>query len=358
MHNIDMTNGRANMAFAGSRKDIWHSLGQQMQPGMSIEEWARAAGLDWHVEKALAYADVPGHGMVGVKGARHVVRMDTGHPLGYVSDRYQPVQPSQMLDWFGQYIEVDDRFQLDVAGSLKSGEIIWATATYTDDLTVAGDRHQARLLMTTTFDGTGATINKGTMTRVVCNNTLNAALGADKQAVIKTRHNTKFDAKKVGEELATIASSFDTYKAIGDAMGRVHLANEQIFKFFKAMLDIPFDAKGDEISTRKMNQFQDLVEAYGATAHETDPGTAWCALNAVTRYIDHDRSTRAGKGDQTEARFLSSQFGSGAQMKDKAVSMLCEMSDIDLLKAVSAQTASTDDVSAILKQPFVSSVIA
>jgi phage/plasmid-like protein (TIGR03299 family) len=355
-HNIDMSNSRANIAFTGSRQDIWHSLGQEMKPGMSIEEWAKAAGLDWRVEKVPAFADVPGRGMVEVDGARHIVRMDTGHPLGYVSDRYQPVQPSELLGWFGEYIGVDDRFQLDVAGSLKKGEIIWATATFNSDLSIAGDQHRARLLMTTTFDGTGSTINKGTMTRVVCNNTLDAALGEDRRAVIKTRHNTKFNAEKVGQELATIAQSFDAYKTIGDAMGRVHLSKEQIATFFKSILDIPFDAKKEDISTRKLNQFDELVQAYGKTAHETDPGTAWCALNAVTRYVDHDRSTRSSNGDRTEARFLSSQFGSGALMKDKAVSVLCEMSDIDLLKAVSARTAETGDVSAILKQPLVASV--
>ena len=354
-HNIDMSNNQANMAFVGSRQDIWHSLGQEMKPGMSIEEWAKAAGLDWYVEKVLAYADVPGRGLVRVEDARHIVRMDTGHPLGYVSNRYQPVQPSQLLGWFEQYIGVDSRFQLDVAGSLKQGEIIWATATFNGDLTVAGDKHKARLLMTNTFDGTAATINKGTMTRVVCNNTLDAALSADRRAVIKTRHNTKFNAEKVGRELATIAQSFDAYKAIGDAMGQVHLSKEQISKFFKSVLDIPFDAKQEDISTRKMNQFQELNQAYGTTTHETDPGTAWCALNAVTRYVDHDRSTRSSNGDRTEARFLSSQFGSGALMKDRAVSVLCEMSDIDLLKAVSGRTSEAADVSDMLKQPFIPS---
>jgi len=42
----------------------------------------------------------------------------------------QPHQPAELLDWFKQYISVDDRFQIDVAGSLKQGEIIWATATF------------------------------------------------------------------------------------------------------------------------------------------------------------------------------------------------------------------------------------
>lgn len=359
-HNIDMTNGRANIAFLGSRKDVWHKLGQEMQFGMSVDEWAKAAGLDWHAVKAVAYVSLPA-GIGGtidrmqiVDGVRHIVRSDNGHVLGTATDRYQPHQPAELLDWFRQYISVDDRFQIDVAGSLKQGEIIWCTATFNGGMEVAGDKHTARLLMTTTFDATGATINKGTMTRVVCNNTLDAALGTDRKAVVKTRHNTKFDPVRVGKELAVIAQGFDQFKAMGDAMARQHMAKEQVSRFFKAVLDIPFDSKKEDISTRKLNQFQELNQAYGATVREgTEPETMWTALNAVTRYVDHDRSTRGGNG---EGRFLSAQFGSGAAMKEKAVATLYEMSDGDLLKAVSAKTDWCADVDSILKQPFRSSV--
>src|SRR5215471_13871204 len=173
-HNIDMTNSRANIAFLGSRNDVWHRLGQEMQAGMSVEQWAKAAGLDWVAVKCAAYAALDdqqfprsalehAHIANGVQltiadGHKFIVRSDNGHVLGHASDRYQPVQPRDVLDWFQRYIAVDDRFQLDVAGSLKQGEIIWATARFNGGMTVAGDAHIARLLMTTTFDGTGSTI--------------------------------------------------------------------------------------------------------------------------------------------------------------------------------------------------------
>jgi hypothetical protein len=35
-HEIDMTNGRANIAFMGNRNDVWHRLGQEMKEGMTI----------------------------------------------------------------------------------------------------------------------------------------------------------------------------------------------------------------------------------------------------------------------------------------------------------------------------------
>ena len=329
-HNIDMTNGRANIAFLGDRKDIWHRLGQQMQPNMSIEEWAKAAGLDWQAIKVQALAGLAGpifdhlDGSTRLRefeGQKFLVRSDTGRPLGFVSDIYQPVQPAEILAWFEQYISVDERFKLDCAGSLKNGEIVWATATFNDAMSIIGEEHKARLLMTTTFDGSGATINKATMTRVVCNNTLDAAM-SDKRATIRTRHNTRFVPEKVARELETIAAGFEHYKAMAEAMVSISLAQAEVSNFFKACLDIPFDAKQEDVSGRKLNQFQALSNAYKATVAEgTQPGTAWTALNSVTRFVDHDRGTRGGASKE-EAQVLSANFGSGAAMKAKAVGLL------------------------------------
>lgn len=332
-HNIDMTNGRANIAYLGSREDVWHRLGQEMKPGQSIDVWAEQAGLGWTAIKVPALANLgadprfshlPASSMfMPVEDRFHVCRSDNGRPLGFVSDVYQPVQPREVLEWFDRYIGVDDRFQLDVAGSLKQGEIIWATATFREKLDVAGDAHVARVLMTTTFDGTGATINQGTMTRTVCNNTLNVSL-SDRRAVIKTRHNTKFNAKKVGEELAAIAKGFACYKAMGDALALNEMTKDEVSDFFKACLDIDTKEKWEDLSTRKQNQFRALGDAYKVTARETESGTAWAALNAITRYVDHDRSASKSSvyGSEDESRFYSANFQGGAAIKAKAVGLL------------------------------------
>lgn len=325
-HNIDMTNNRANMAFLGARNDIWHRLGQEMAVGMTVEQWAQAAGLDWTAIKAPALAALEGPQWDHIDASRRfmpvedryfICRSDNGAALGYASDIYQPVQPRDVLDWFQRYISVDNRFQLDVAGSLKGGTIIWATATFNGDLNVAGDKHLARVLMTTTFDGSGATINQMTMTRVVCNNTLNVAL-TDKGAIVRTRHNTRFDAARVGKELAQLAQGCVQFKAVGDAMAQHQMAKEDIAMFFRDCLDIPRDATVKDVSTRKINQSNAVRAAYARTVAEGAPdGSAWAALNAITRYVDHDRTSGAD-----EKQFLSSQFGSGAALKGKAMELL------------------------------------
>ena len=321
-HNIE------KIAFLGSRADVWHHLGSEMVPGQSLEVWAREAGLDWHAVKVPAIADCSalGQGLQTMRDRSFIVRSDTAAPLGYVSgedenEGYRICQPLEVLDWFQRYIGVDDRFELDTAMSLKGGALIAVTARFNGALSVLGEAHKARLLMSTSFDGSASTVNQMTMTRVVCNNTLNIAL-ADKRASVKTRHSSAFDPAKVGEELAGLAASVAGYTAMAEAMVAIHLTARQVSDLFKQLLAIPFDAKPDDISTKKMNVFLALGDAYTATVEEgTPPGTAWTALNAVTRFVDHERATRGG-ASPVEARFLSAQFGSGAALKAQAHKLL------------------------------------
>src|SRR5258708_1010967 len=339
-HNLDESTGKHAIAFGGGRNDIWHRYGQQHEEGGRVGGWRQIGGLDWTAVRCPALADlsalpaVPAQPWNGLSGAlvkvehdRYIVRSDNGHVLGHASDRYQPVQPTAVLDWFERYCAVDARFKLDVAGALKEGEIIWATATCQPnghEITVAGDAHKARLLMTTTFDGTGSTINRATMTRVVCNNTLDAALADRQKSIVRTRHSTKFDPARVGAELATIAKGFTAYAAMGEAMAAHKMTTGEVGKLFRHVLEIPLDQPAQDTSTRKKNQYADLSHAFTISRSERGEAlgvnTAWTALNAVTRYADHDRSVR-GDGEAAERRFTSSVVecgGSGQALKARA----------------------------------------
>ena len=65
-----------------------------------------------------------------------------------------------------------------------------------------------------------------------------------------------------------------------------------------------------------------MTRAYAVTKSEGAPdGSAWAALNAITRYVDHERST-SGDADKSVARFASATFGSGNAMKGKAMELL------------------------------------
>lgn len=335
--NLDMTNNRANIAFLGSRNDVWHRMGQEYMEGKSVQEWIDAAGLNFNVIKVPAVANlgacpefdhIPAEKrFVRVEDRSFLARSDNGSILGYVSgennsDGYKIVQPQEVVEWLQRYFSVDSRFKLDVLGSLDGGKRIWGTALFCDPVDVAGENHSARVLMSTTFDGSGSTVNQATMTRVVCQNTLRVAHG-DTRAMVKTRHSARFDAEKVGKELSQLAQGFKNYKAIGDAMGQVEMAKDQVADFFKDMLEIPRTAAKDDISSRKLNMYSDLSRAYQTSVTEgAKKDSVWAALQAITRYADHDRTAKGGNGQAGIARFNSAQFGSGDAFKGKAMAML------------------------------------
>jgi len=306
-----------------------------MAEGMTLAQWAEASGLSHTVSKVPVYVEWNGEKIL-VPNVKGIQRDDTGLVLGMGTDQYQIHQPADVLDFAQRYVDMDSRFKIDVAGSLKEGRIIWVTAIFdangSGGIDIGGSKHVIRLLMSTTFDATGATKNKLTDTRVVCNNTLDVALGGDKRAEVSTRHTSKFNADKVSRELEGMAQSVEKYKIFGDQMAETRMVKETVSKYFKALLDIPFDAKVDDVSTRKMNQFSDLNRAYQQTVSEgAQAETAWAALNAVTRYVDHAKSTRGG--NETESRLLSAQFGSGATMKAEAVRLITADSEFaDLMK--------------------------
>jgi phage/plasmid-like protein (TIGR03299 family) len=182
-HNIENRDGRYSFAFTGERSEIWHKLGQELDTGAGREEWLNAAGFNYHVEKVPAIASLNGamfdhlapEDRFVETDKRFTVRQDNGHVLGIAGEGYQTVQPVDVWEWFENYITVDDRFHIDAAGVLGSGERLWMTARFNGSVDVAGDRHIPRLLMSTSFDASQATRNEATMTRVVCQNTLRAA---------------------------------------------------------------------------------------------------------------------------------------------------------------------------------------
>ena len=339
-HNIENRDGVYSFAFTGERSEIWHRLGQELPHDASEAQWIAASGFDYRVEKVPAIASLNGPEFDHIApelrfvetDKRFTVRQDNGHVLGIAGEGYQTVQPYDIWAWFRDYITTDDRFHIDAAGVLGSGERLWMTARFNGSLDVAGDRHIPRLLMSTSFDASQATRNEATMTRVVCQNTLRAA-HMNAKALIKTRHNTKFDGRQVHRELGQIAQSFVEYKALGDAMAQTAMTRDSVQSFFATLLGVAPDAKAADISTRTKNIAQDLAASYRRTQSERNSqrDDVWTALQAVTRYVDHDRSVR-NAANETVGRFDSGTFGSGDAMKGKAINLLFPLVDQSLFR--------------------------
>ena len=210
--------GAAEMAYVGARP--WHGLGQQLQPGASIETWKTAAGMAWQIRRAAVrfFADEDTRRdcfeLCEVPGETVLFRSDTRAPLGVVSPDYEIVQPGTVLEFFRDLVS-DHGMQLESAGTLFGGRRFWALAKLAEQPVHAGDMVGGYLLLSTSADGTMATEARQTTVRVVCNNTLRLARAEDGGAVspVKLSHRTAFCDKRVKAQLGLARDNFQIGRA-------------------------------------------------------------------------------------------------------------------------------------------------
>src|SRR5699024_6642012 len=181
-----------SMAYVGETP--WHGLGQELSPKQPIEVWAREAGMDWRIESSdVSYmaSNEKGQSLIMPFDSNKVLyRSDNLEPLSVVSQRYQEVQPREILEFYRDLTEQSD-FELETAGVLKGGRKMWALARTGQSMTLkGGDVSNGYLLLATACGGTLATTAQFTNIRVVCNNTLAISLADGSGGVVKVPHST------------------------------------------------------------------------------------------------------------------------------------------------------------------------
>lgn len=313
-HQIDFSNDRENMAYVGSTP--WHGLGQQLQEGADIDQWRIAAGLGWSVKRSPVMYPA-GQVLNFAEGRNVLYRDDTNAALGIVSDSYNIVQPGEVLEFYRSLVEAQG-FILETAGSLRGGRRIWALARTGREFAIMGqDVMKAYLLLATSFDGSLATVASFTSVRVVCQNTLTFAVGADgKKADIRIPHHSAFNAEEVKQKMG-LDTNWVRFEEESNVLAQRKVTKAEVTKYF---MDLVYGADTQEMTEadltsgkRKMQALLTVYEGGVGQATRSAQGTAWGLVNAVTRYVDHERQTRS-----TDNRLNSAWFGPGASMKSDA----------------------------------------
>lgn len=302
------------MAYVGSTP--WHGLGNQLTEQQPVDVWLYEAGMNWTIEQSDVMFNVSKDGMhIRLhRDAKVLYRSDTMAPLSVVSPRYKVVQPHEVLHFYNDLVHAGG-FELETAGVLKGGKKLWALArTGQETLIRSGDKVKAYLLLATSCDGTLCTTAQFTSVRVVCNNTLQIAVG-ERNGSVKVPHSTVFDPRSVKDALGIGLSGWDAFMANIKQLSKRPVSADEAKAFFADLLDEPLPAPGDDAVSRAMQQLNALYSGVGMGSMLTGTcGTAWGLLNAVTEYVDHRRRAR-----NQDYRLDSAWFGQGAQLKQKAL---------------------------------------
>lgn len=302
-----------NMAYVDATP--WHGLGNHLPVNQPIEVWQQAAGMDWSIRETEVLYSVANTGL-HVKPfpeSKVLYRSDSLAPLSVVSKRYSVVQPHDVLEFYRDLVSAGG-FELETAGVLKGGKKLWALAKTGQETILKGnDKVKAYLLLATSCDGTLATTAQFTSVRVVCNNTLQMAVG-ERAGAVKVPHSTKFDPAAVKLELGLGLSAWDSFMASIRAMSAKPVNKFEAMSYLVDVLgdrDIPL---GDQPNQKALQAVHALFAGGGKGADlPAASGTAWGLLNAVTEYVDHSRRARS-----QDYRLDSAWFGQGATIKGKA----------------------------------------
>lgn len=324
-HEIDHSNGRANVAFTGSTP--WHGLGVQMNDNQDLNAWRTAAGLDFIVKKAPIQFNVTGedesvsdHPFPGMIAT---YREDTMAGLGVVGKHYKVVQPGEIIDFFKQFAAAGD-MKLDVAGSLKGGRRVWALARHDMEIKVAGeDVVRPYFLLATSYDGNTSTTGTFSNTRVVCNNTMQMAYQEIKadgtkgyaQTGFSIPHIQHFDAEAAKAHISTLVKASEQFAEKANKMAVTGLSDDMAQRLFAGLVGVP-NKDGKDLTKGSREKAEQLFWLYkngpGADLKSAE-NTVWGMFNAVTRYVDHMANERRAGG-----RLESAWFGNGKELKARA----------------------------------------
>lgn len=302
-HNLNFNEITGKYSFFSVKEKAWHNLGQIVDEYPTAAEAITAAQLDWDVIKApIMTAPTDDQEPQQISTHFATMRSDTRQVLGIVGKKYEVVNNRDAFRFFDAIVGGDEGIFYETAGALGNGEQIFITAKLPDFIKVdKKDLIEKYIFLTTSHDGSGSIQAAFTPVRIVCNNTLTAALknhsnmitirhtvGAKQQ--LEMAHRVMGISNQLAKELEPIFQSMaHTWIKDEDLQRLIALAMAPTDLQFQAIRDKRTDF---EFSTQFLNICEDVFE-YAQTAEtqqmDTTRGTLFGAYNAITGYYQNVR---------------------------------------------------------------------
>jgi phage/plasmid-like protein (TIGR03299 family) len=234
-HELDFSaDGRVAMAYLNGDQPPWHAnetRPQVVDPGADIDVWAEAAGLDYQIE-VLPNCKADG---TAIDDSFHIARTDTGAVVGpYIAGQWRPVQNAEALE-LADNIRRRHGYEIVTAGALFGGSKIWVQLEADADAVLPGeDRITSRPLFSLSHTGREANLFTAVNTRVVCNNTLTAAL-AEGTDVERHDHRVAFDPDAIETALGLNADKFGVFADIARRMASRAMTDAEALEYFRGV---------------------------------------------------------------------------------------------------------------------------
>lgn len=293
-------------SFASLREPAWHGLGTVLTSEVSTAEMLQVAHLaGWNVR--LEDVTLPGRSHRNYFATVRTNPFDGENDvLGIVGERYNVLQNEQLFD-FGDAIL--DGARWETAGSIKNGTVVFGSLALDRESVIdangVGDKVNTYLLVHTSHDGSLAIQASITPVRVVCQNTLNMAVGprgkGAKQS-FRIRHTATVQGKvQAAREALGLAHKYmDEFDKQAQALFEVGIIDQQFEDIIAAAYPMPeADVKGS--MTKWSNKVDTIFDIYNGPTCVGIRNTAWGAYNALTERLDWYRNPRGGNAESVLA---------------------------------------------------------
>ena len=274
----------------GNGESAWHGMGVVTNGTLPAREAFETADALFTVEKrelqlprfdqGLADVDTCGGPDAGIyyapSGTFGVVRTDTQALLGVVSKQYEIVQNDSLLR-MAEFIR--EEVDMDCVIVLSDGAKVCFTATLRGAETdiVPGDTVKRRIVGYLGHDGKTGCGAKFTNIRVVCQNTLTAAMGeasARSSITHKNGANEQFDS--LIQSIDVARQDFVTECDLMREFSQFSITSSQ----FNDFVDEVYSIDEGQVFRKRDKITAAMNRGYGV---EFNPGTLWTAVNAITQ---------------------------------------------------------------------------
>lgn len=248
------------------------------------------------------------------------MREDNGTILGVVGKDYGVVSNSDSMAFFNHILNGDistsnEKVVIETAGILDGGGRFYITAKMDSNIRIDGDNSDINdyLLLTNSHDGSGSVSVLYTPIRVVCRNTLNAALRYAKNKLVykhTSRVNERMDlSKEVNiKRAAEVLKFHESYKeAFIEDLNKLRSIKIDEQKALDMVCRIFADDKEmrliqnnyykldgistDDLSTRKKNLITSLMDSMeSGIGQDTNRGTGLWLYNGITTWGNNART--------------------------------------------------------------------
>ncbi len=321
-------------AYVGAQP-AWHGLGQVLVNPISAIDALQQGGLDYEVLKLPNIHSIPHEFdnsqdiFIVSDDSFFTFRTDVRKVLGTRLGRdYEVMQNIEALNIVDEILGTGAA-TIETAGAIDGGKKVFICLKVNKDIIVGGnDTIKQYVLLCNSHDGSLSITAMPTNVRVVCNNTLGAALRAGRKERIKIRHtaNANERLREASKVLHLISENTEVNTENYEKMRATMISREEMWNYFgnlflseKEIKEIGEKKRKPEdiLGTKKKNIIEGVQKYAADGAGQTlamrgGNYTMWSAYNAVTGYVSRK------KFDTDDARANNMLFGSGAEVIEQA----------------------------------------